>query len=136
MAGQAGQVGYSKRSRLDKLGVKPGARVAVVGLDDEAFLAELRERTSAVTTGRLPRAADLVIIYMERPADLARLAKARTAIAPDGATWVVWPKGRKTFREDDVRAFAPSAGLVDVKVVAFSETLSGLKLVVPLRDRR
>jgi hypothetical protein len=111
MAGQAGQVGYSKRSRLDKLGVKPGARVAVVGLDDEAFLAELRERTSAVTTGRLPRAADLVIIYMERPADLARLAKARTAIAP-------------------------SAGLVDVKVVAFSETLSGLKLVVPLRDRR
>ena len=73
---------------------------------------------------------------MERPAHLARLAKARTAIAPDGATWVVWPEGRKVFREDDVRAFAPRTGLVDIKVVAFFETLSGLKLVVPLRDRR
>ena len=41
----------------------------------------------------------------------------------------MWPKGRKEFREDDVRAAGPSVGLVDVKVVAFSETLSGLKMM-------
>ena len=134
--GGSGQAGYSKRSRLDKLGVKPGARIAVVGLDDAGFLAELRGRTSAVTSGRVPKAADLVFIYMDRTADLPRLEKARRAIAPNGAVWVIWPKGRKAFREDDVRAFGPTAGLVDIKVVAFSETLSGLKLVVPLRDRR
>ncbi len=134
--GTAGQVGYSKRSRLDKLGVKPGARIGVVGLDDDRFMAELRERTSNVTTGRLPKAADLVFIYMHRTSDLPRLERARTAIAPDGAVWVVWPKGRKAFREDDVRAFGPSVGLVDIKVVAFSEALSGLKLVISLRDRR
>lgn len=134
--GGSGQAGYSKRSRLDKLGVKPGARIAVVGLDDAGFLAELHGRTSAVTSGRVPRAADLIFIYMDRTADLPRLEKARRAIAPNGAVWVIWPKGRKAFREDDVRAFGPTAGLVDIKVVAFSETLSGLKLVVPLRDRR
>ena len=134
--GGSGQAGYSKRSRLDKLGVKPGARIAVVGLGDAGFLAELRGRTSAVTSGRVPKAADLIFIYMDRTADLPRLEKARRAIAPNGAVWVIWPKGRKAFREDDVRAFGPTAGLVDIKVVAFSETLSGLKLVVPLRDRR
>jgi hypothetical protein len=134
--GGSGQAGYSKRSRLDKLGVKPDARIAVVGLDDTGFLAELRERTNSVTSGRVPKAADLIFLYMDRIADLPRLEKARMAIAPNGAVWVIWPKGRKAFREDDVRSFGPTAGLVDIKVVAFSETLSGLKLVVPLRDRR
>ena len=133
--GSDSQAGYSKRSRLDKLGVKPGARIAVVGLDDAGFLVELRERTNAVTNGRLPKAADIIFLYMDRSADLPRLEKARRAIAPNGAVWVIWPKGRKAFREDDVRSFGPTAGLVDIKVVAFSETLSGLKLVVPLRDR-
>jgi len=130
-----GSVGYSKRGRLDKLGVKPGARIGIVGLDDPAFLTELRERTGRVTNGRLPRNADMVFIYMDRRAHLAVLKKARPVIAPDGAVWVLWPKGRKSFREGDVRAFCLASGLVDIKVVAFSEALSGLKLVIPLRDR-
>ena len=37
--------------------------------------------------------------------------------------------------EDDVRAAAFEADLVDVKVIAFSETLSALKLVIPLAKR-
>ena len=48
---------------------------------------------------------------------------------------MIWPKGRKEFREDDVRAAGPDAGLVDVKVVAFSETLSGLKMMIPVAQR-
>src|SRR5262245_52029752 len=40
------------RSRLDKLGIKPGMRVAVVGVFDRDFLEELRERTSDVSVGR------------------------------------------------------------------------------------
>jgi hypothetical protein len=36
-----------------------------------------------------------------------------------------------TLREDDVRTAGPSAGLVDVKVVSFSDTLSGLKMMIP-----
>ena len=71
-------------------------------------------RAGAVTNDRLPKAADLVFIYMDRTADLPRLERAREAIAPNGAVWVVWPKGRKAFREDDVRAFGASVGLVDV----------------------
>ncbi|HEY2980381.1 MAG TPA: hypothetical protein VGJ22_04300 [Anaerolineales bacterium] len=47
----------------------------------------------------------------------------------------VWTKGRKEFREDDIRAFALAHDLVDVKVMAFSETLSGLKLGIPVAKR-
>jgi hypothetical protein len=53
----------------------------------------------------------------------------------DGAVWVVWPKGRREFREDDVRAYGPRAKLVDVKVVRFSDTLSALKMMIPRAQR-
>ncbi len=48
---------------------------------------------------------------------------------------VVWAKGQKAFREDDARAAGPAAGLVDVKVASFSETLSALRMVIPVKDR-
>ena len=59
-------------------------------------------------------------------------------LGPDAekwAVWVVWPKGQKAFREDDARTAGPAAGLVDVKVASFSETLSALKMVIPVKDR-
>jgi hypothetical protein len=124
------------RGRIDKLGVKQGTRVAIVGLKDDAFEAEVRARTAQVTVGRAPRAADLVIVRMDRVTDLERLRALREAVEPDGAVWVVWPKGVKALREDDVRAAGPSAGLVDVKVMSFSDELSGLKLVVPVAQRK
>jgi hypothetical protein len=123
------------KSRIDKLGVKPGLRVAVVGVDEAEFLKELRGRTADVSLAKPKAGSDLVFVAMSDRKDLARLAALRKAIKPEGAIWVVWPKGRKEFREDDVRAAGPGAGLVDVKVVAFSETLSGLKMMIPVALR-
>ena len=48
---------------------------------------------------------------------------------------MVWPKGGKEFREDDVRAYGPRAKLVDVKVVRFSDALSALKMMIPRAQR-
>ncbi len=53
----------------------------------------------------------------------------------NGALWVVYPKGQKHITENDVMAAAKSAGLVDVKVVSFSETHTALKLMIPLSHR-
>lgn len=122
------------RSRIDKLGVKPGSRVAVIGIDDAAFPGELAERGAEVVK-RVGKGLDFVFVAMASAADLPRLAKLRDAVHPAGAVWVVWPKGRKEFREDDIRAYGPQAGLVDVKVMAFSDTLSGLKMVIPVKQR-
>jgi hypothetical protein len=124
------------RGLLDKLGVKPGARVAVVGDLPGDFLKDLGGRTDDVTRGRPKKDTDLVFVAMADPKDLGRLAALRAAIKPAGGIWIVWPKGRRAFREDDVRAAGPRAGLVDVKVVSFSDTLSGLKMVIPVALRK
>ena len=124
-----------KRPRLDKLGVKPGARVALVGHRDAAFRRELLARTRDVSEGRLRRGSDLIFFAVVGPAALARLATLQRAIQRDGAIWVLWPKGRKEIKEDLIRDAALRHGLVDVKVVAYSETLSGLKLVIPVAKR-
>jgi hypothetical protein len=123
------------RPLMDKLGVKPGMRVSVVGLDQPWLVKELEQRGAEVSVGRARKGSALVLAGMTQPADLARLPALREAIEPDGAVWVIWPKGRKAFREDDVRAAGPGARLVDVKVVSVSETLSGLKMVVPVALR-
>ena len=57
--------------------------------------------------------------------DLPRLAALRRSIKPEGAVWVIWPKGRKEFREDDVRNYGPQAELVDVKVMASRRRSAG-----------
>ena len=124
------------RGLMDKLGVKPDSRVSVLRLSDSSVLEELRARTPHVTEGRAAKDSDVVLALMEAKGDLAGLAKLRAAIRQDGAIWVVWPKGRKELRENDVRAAALATGLVDVKVASVSDALSGLKLVIPLAQRK
>ncbi len=125
----------SSRTRTEKLGVKPGARITVLGLKDEAFVAELKEAGAQVRARVSSEPCDMVIVRLDASSDLPLLLDAKKRIVPNGMIWAVWPKGRKEFREDDIRHFGPTAGLVDVKVMAFSDVLSGLKLVIPLALR-
>ena len=124
----------STRPLLDKLGVKPGQKISVIGLRDATFLDRLRERSRDVSS-RPRNGSDLIFVYMDDRRDLPRIADLREYLTAAGAMWILWPKGRKEFREDDIRAFGPEAGLVDVKVVAFSEALSALKMVIPIAQR-
>ncbi len=129
------EVGYSGRPLIDKLGVKEGARVAVVGVEDAHFERQLRARTADVAEGRLRRDSDVIVYGATATADLGRLAALKGALRPAGAIWVVWPKGRPALTENHVRAAALASGLVDVKVCAFSATHSALKLVIPVAER-
>lgn len=123
------------RGLLDKLGVKPGSRVAVIGIDDHDFREQLRSRTGDVTEGKPKQDSDLVFVQFMAKDELKRLAELRRTIKSNGAVWVVWPKGQRALTEDDVRAAGPGAGLVDVKVVSFSDTLSALKMMIPVKQR-
>ena len=123
------------RSLIDKLGVKPGARVSVLGVRDRAFWEQLEARTDDIGHGRVRRESDVVVFGLTRKSELPRLSRFRAKITPNGMIWAVWPKGRKQLREDDVRSYATANGLVDVKVVSFSDILSGLKLVIPKKLR-
>lgn len=121
------------KSRLDKLGVKAASRVAVVDVDDPDFVRELTVREATIVAAG--KNLDLAFLGIESQTGLEMLAMMRQRLAPKGALWVVWPKGRPALTEDHVRRAALAIDLVDVKVAAFSATLSALKLVIPVAKR-
>jgi hypothetical protein len=124
------------RSLLDKLGVKPGMRVAVIGVDDPDFLAQLKARVGDVGSGRSPARRQIVFFGTETRGGLARLRRLRGTIEPNGAIWVVHRKGKgATLKDVDVFAAARAAGLVDNKVASFSPTHTAERLVIPLAKR-
>ena len=118
------------KSLLDKLGVKAGQSVVVLGVKDAEFLAQL-----TAPGKRLKKDLDLVFLGAEQPVDLDRLSEIRTKLSPAGAVWVVYPKGVKTITQEDVMRATKLAGLVDVKVAAFSKTHTALKAVIPVSKR-
>jgi hypothetical protein len=113
------------KSLLDKLGVKPGLDVVVLGLESPEFLADLERRVGPVAR-KATKNHDLVFLALDSVKDLEQLAKVRATLAPAGAVWTIRVKGRAELREGACRAAAKEAGLVDVKVASF---------VIPVADR-
>ncbi len=123
------------KSLMDKLGVKSGAVVSVLGVRDASFLQQLGERTARVADTRPRAGSDLIFLAAETRADLTRMESLTRWLKKAGAIWVVYPKGQSHITQADVMAAAKAAGLVDVKVVRFSAAHTALKLVIP-RARR
>jgi hypothetical protein len=126
---------YGHRRLIDKLGVKPGQRVSVLGVTDEPFWRELRERTEDVSVGEPRPDSDAIVYAALEPADLDRLDELRRCIKPAGMIWVVSPKGRRDFKDTEVMRRGLAVGLVDVKVASFNERLTATKFVVPVARR-
>jgi hypothetical protein len=121
---------------IDKLGVKPGARVALINIHDTEFRRLLGERTQAITEGEPVPATDLVFVGIDDGTELQQLSFLRRRIVPNGAIWVVSLKGKQAIvRDIEVIAAAKAAGLVDNKVVAFSASHTSLRLVIPIALR-
>ena len=132
--------GYSSRSLVDKLGIKPGTRIAILGAP-RGYRATLGKLPPGVTVAAAARGALPFIQFFAR-SRVALESKFPTlvrALEPDGALWISWPKkasGVPTdLTEDVVRNVALAGGLVDVKVAAVDDIWSGLKLVRRLKDR-
>ncbi len=123
------------RTLIDKLGVKPDSRVSVLSVTDSDFWRHLRSRTSEISEGLPAPGSDFVFLMARQETDLEVLLDLQDSIQSNGSIWVVWPKGQRAFNENHVRRAARASGLVDVKVVSFSDTLSALKLMIP-RSRR
>ncbi len=116
--------------------MKPSSKVALIDLDDPGFVSLLRSRTKDVTRGRPRMLCDLVFMGASEAADLARLSDVKGWIEPNGAIWVVRPKGgRSEISDTDVIEAGLAAGLVDNKIASFSDTHGAMRLVFRLRDR-
>ena len=131
--------GYSGTPLATKLGIKPRARVALVGAPaDFPTTLELPEDARGLRALRAP--VDVALLFCACSADLERgFGRCTAALAPAGGLWVAWPKRSSGVTTDlteaAVRAYGLDAGLVDNKVCAVDDTWSALRFVVRLRDR-
>ena len=123
------------KSVIQKIGIKAGQVVSVVHLDDDAFVEDLEKAGAAVSRGRARKNSDAIVYGANTLADLERLAALKGSLAPNGALWIIRPKGKKEITEGDSMAAGKAAGLVDVKVVRFSDTHTAEKFVIPLKSR-
>lgn len=121
------------KSRVDKLGIKAGQKIVLRYIDDPDLEAELFAKGALITT--LKQGVDAIFFGATRKKDLEKLEALKEKIHPAGAVWIVRPKGVDAITEKDVMAAAKAAGLVDVKVVKFSETHTAEKLVIPVAQR-
>jgi hypothetical protein len=125
----------STRSRIEKLGVKPGHTVLVLGVESDCqFMDELRAQGAVVRTGG-NKPMDMIFALFRHRNDLRRLRSLAARLKPDGVLWTLRPKGSPDLKEAEMMQAGQQAGLVDVKVVAFSVLLTAEKFVVPVADR-
>ncbi|MCG8607372.1 DUF3052 domain-containing protein [bacterium] len=133
--------GYSTRSLVDKLGIKPGYKVYVGNApeDYDQTLGDLPESTTVLDSP--DEATDFIQFFTKRFDELEReLPRLKKALAPSGMIWISWPKKASKVETDVdeglVRKTGLKNGLVDIKICAVDEVWSGLKFVYRVKDRK
>lgn len=125
----------STRTRVEKLGIKEGADVLLLGIEgDVALVHEVRAAGGKIRTSGQAQ-ADVIFAAFGHRDDLRRLAPLVPRMKADGALWTLRPKGSKDLTEREMMRAGHEAGLVDVKVVSFSAVLTAEKFVVPVARR-
>ena len=123
------------KSRIEKLGVKPGAKVSLLGEFDAEFLREIGGLTKSISKGKTAANSDWIFFAANSKEGLAVLSKIIKSMQGAAALWIVYPKGQKHITENDVLTAGRKSGLKDVKVVGFSATHTALKFVIPISQR-
>ena len=123
------------KSLIDKLGVKKGFRIAVLGVNDAVFRRDLEAQTREIADGKAAKDSDIIFFGAERTEELKELRGLQKSLKANGSIWVVYPKGQKQITENDVLVAGKQAGLVDVKVARFSSAHTALKFVIPTARR-
>ena len=115
--------------------MKSGAQVLVLGVEGDCqFMDELRAQGASVRTGG-NKAMDMIFALFRHRNDLRRLPSLVPRLKPDGVLWTLRPKGSPDLKESEMMRAGQDAGLVDVKVVAFSDVLTAEKFVIPVAKR-
>ena len=134
--------GYSGTPLPQKLGIKEGSRVALVGAP-AGFASTLEPLPAKVKLLRRigPPPLDVILFFTDSASELEkRFSSLAGSLAPNGGLWVAWPKkssGVPTDLSDNVvREIGLAKGLVDNKVCAVDEVWSGLRFVFRLKDRK
>lgn len=130
---------YSANPLYRKLGLKEGFHVKLIHAPDN-YAQLIPEIFKKLNTGTSEKEFDFIHFFPKTTADLEKsLPRLKTEIKKNGMIWISWYKtssGKKSeLTESIIRDTALAVGLVDIKVCAIDGDWSGLKLVIPLKDR-
>lgn len=124
------------KSVLDKLGVAADSKVSVINFKDEKFLVDIQKKAGAVTLGKAAKDSDLIFYEANSGTEVEQLASLKKYLKPNGGIWVLSLKGKAaTIKDGEVMRIGKKCGLIDNKVVGFSETHTALKFVIPVSQR-
>jgi len=133
--------GYSGTPLAKKLGIKNGFDARLIGAPDYYYslFEDMPNGVNFNDDANCPQ--DFIHFFVkEEEIFLEILPRLKAQLKPNGMIWVSWPKRASKIptdiTEDTVRNYALEIGLVDIKVCAVDDIWSGLKLVIPVKDRK
>jgi hypothetical protein len=132
--------GYSGTPLAKKLGIKFGFHVRLVNAPEYYLQLFTDLPNELYFEDKESSKIDFIHLFTKSKKEyILLLPHLKDRIKSNGMIWVSWPK--KTSKvltditEDIIRNYAIEIGLVDIKVCAVDDIWSGLKLVVPVKDR-
>ena len=130
---------YADRDVVDKLGIKPGMRIRILGSVPSELVTRVRKVEDVELVEEADEApADVILFELPDLSDAkAALARLRKGIVPHGAIWVLTQKkGRPGYvRQDQLIPLGKAVGLVDNKIAGVDEETSAIRFVIPLAQR-
>ena len=132
--------GYSGIPLAKKLGIKNGFHIRLINAPEYYLRLFTDLPADLYFENEDVENIDLIHFFIKSRDEYETLLPLlKSHIKPNGIIWVSWPKkASKTptyITEDIIRNFALQTGLVDIKVCAVDHIWSGLKLVIPVKDR-
>jgi hypothetical protein len=132
--------GYSATPLAKKLGIKEGFKIGLINVPDYYYSLFTDLPDNLIIADYPSQELDFVHLFTKQQSEFLQLLLIiKSTIKQNGMIWVSWPKKASKvptdITEDVIRNYALQIGLVDIKVCAVDEVWSGLKLVIPVKDR-
>ena len=138
--GQTQPAGYSGTPLAKKLGIKSDFHIDLINAPEYYLCLFTDLPANLYFENDKDAKLDLIHFFTKSQEEYkSLLTQLKARIKSNGSIWVSWPKKSSKvptdITEDVIRNFALQIGLVDIKVCAVNEIWSGLKLVIPVKDR-
>jgi len=137
---QAQPTGYSGTPLAKKLGIKGDFHIDLINAPEYYLSLFTDLPANLYFENDKDSKVDLIHFFTKSQEEYKSIVpQLKTRIKSNGSIWISWPKKSSKvpadITEDIIRNFALQIGLVDIKVCAVDEIWSGLKLVIPVKDR-
>ena len=124
------------KALVEKLGIDATKKVCIVGKLDADLRADLDLTGAKISKAARGKDFDAVFVAASSKQDLERLGSLREMIKDDGGIWIIYPKGNADLTEREVLTAGRTLQLTDNKQVKVSETLTSVRFVIPVAQRK